>query len=151
MCVAYEKKCIFQLFVIFTLLLAFCSQKWWGPLYPSSPSQRLKSVFCSQQPSLASNREEIHLHFPKWLASCSSAIFQGAIFCPPPFFHSLFSPSGLCGSTKSPEWSPQKCHVALSLSARDRPERPVTQIPQRPLSCCRRGSGLSRSERAPQL
>lgn len=33
-------------------------------------------------------------------------------------FHSLFSPSGLCDSTKSPEWSPQKCHVALSLCQR---------------------------------
>ena len=77
--------------------------------------------------------------------------FRVPFFAPPFFFHSLFSPSGLCGSTKSPEWSPQKCHVALSLSARDRPERPVTQIPQRPLSFCRRGSGLSRNERAPQL
>ena len=92
MCVAYEKKCIFQLFVIFTLLLAFCSQKWWSPLYPSSSSQLLKSVFCSQRPSLASDREEIHLHFPKWLASCSSAIFQGAIFCPPLFFSFSFQP-----------------------------------------------------------
>ena len=146
------KKNAFFSFLLFLLCYwHFAHRSGGAQLYPSSSSQLLKSVFCSQRPSLASDREEIHLHFPKWLASCSSAIFQGAIFWPPPFFHSLFSPSGLCGSTKSPEWSPQKCHVALSLSARDRPERPVTQIPQRPLSFCRRGSGLSRNERAPQL
>ena len=87
------KKNAFFSFLLFLLCYwHFAHRSGGAQLYPSSSSQLLKSVFCSQRPSLASDREEIHLHFPKWLASCSSAIFQGAIFCPPLFFSFSFQP-----------------------------------------------------------
>ena len=105
-------------------------------------------MFCSQRPSLASDGEEIHLHFPKWLASGSGAIFQSL----PAFFSILFSAPQGCVTLQSHQSRAHRSATLLCLSLPETDQKGLSsRSHRRPLSFGRRGSGLSRVERAPQL